>query len=224
MAGEQGFTLWFTGLSGAGKTTISKLVVDELEARGSAIEVLDGDVVRQNLSKGLGFSKEDRDTNIRRVAFVADLLSRNGVPVITAAISPYRAIRDEARAHMDGRFIEAYVKASVEECERRPVREGAGGRDQGVHRGLGPVRAARVPGDRARDRGADAGGVGGSDHRLPRRAQAHPTRAKGLGVPLRRHPGLAQAEGVEGAETRERLVRRAVKVGRAGRGQIALGA
>ena len=85
MAPEQGFTLWFTGLSGAGKTTITELVVEELEARGSAIEVLDGDVVRQNLSKGLGFSKEDRDTNIRRVAFVADLLSRNGVPVITAA-------------------------------------------------------------------------------------------------------------------------------------------
>jgi adenylylsulfate kinase len=122
MAGEQGFTLWFTGLSGAGKTTITNLVVSELEARGSAIEVLDGDVVRQNLSKGLGFSKEDRDTNIRRVAFVADLLSRNGVPVITAAISPYRAIRDEARAQMDGRFIEAYVKASVEECERRDVK------------------------------------------------------------------------------------------------------
>jgi adenylylsulfate kinase len=122
MVGEQGFTLWFTGLSGAGKTTISKLVVSELEARGSAIEVLDGDVVRQNLSKGLGFSKEDRDTNIRRVAFVADLLSRNGVPVITAAISPYRAIRDEARTQMDGRFIEAYVKASVEECERRDVK------------------------------------------------------------------------------------------------------
>jgi adenylylsulfate kinase len=122
MAGEQGFTLWFTGLSGAGKTTISELVVEELQSRGSAIEVLDGDVVRQNLSKGLGFSKEDRDTNIRRVAFVADLLSRNGVPVITAAISPYREIRDEARAQMDGRFIEAYVKASVEECERRDVK------------------------------------------------------------------------------------------------------
>ena len=122
MAGEEGFTLWFTGLSGAGKTTISELVVEELQSRGSAIEVLDGDVVRQNLSKGLGFSKEDRDTNIRRVAFVADLLSRNGVPVITAAISPYREIRDEAREMMDGRFIEAYVKASVEECERRDVK------------------------------------------------------------------------------------------------------
>jgi adenylylsulfate kinase len=122
MAPEQGFTLWFTGLSGAGKTTITELVVEELQARGSAIEVLDGDVVRQNLSKGLGFSKEDRDTNIRRVAFVADLLSRNGVPVITAAISPYRELRDEARQQMDGRFIEAYVKASVEECERRDVK------------------------------------------------------------------------------------------------------
>jgi adenylylsulfate kinase len=122
MAGEQGFTLWFTGLSGAGKTTITELVVKELQSRGSAIEVLDGDVVRQNLSKGLGFSKEDRDTNIRRVAFVADLLSRNGVPVITAAISPYREIRDEARQMMDGRFIEAYVKASVEVCEERDVK------------------------------------------------------------------------------------------------------
>jgi adenylyl-sulfate kinase len=122
MAGEQGFTLWFTGLSGAGKTTISELIVKELQSRGFAIEVLDGDVVRQNLSKGLGFSKEDRDTNIRRVAFVADLLCRNGVPVITAAISPYREIRDEARELMDGRFIEAYVKASVEECERRDVK------------------------------------------------------------------------------------------------------
>jgi adenylylsulfate kinase len=122
VAGETGFCLWFTGLSGSGKTTITNVLVKELRSRGSRLEVLDGDIVRQNLSKGLGFSKEDRDTNIRRVAFVADLLSRNGVPVITAAISPYREIRDEARAKMDGRFIEAYVKASVEECERRDVK------------------------------------------------------------------------------------------------------
>ncbi len=122
MAGEKGFTLWFTGLSGAGKSTITGHVVDELKSRGSKVEVLDGDIVRENLSKGLGFSKEDRDTNIRRIAFVADLLSRNDVPVITAAISPYAEIRDEARELMNGRFIEAYVKASVEVCEERDVK------------------------------------------------------------------------------------------------------
>jgi adenylylsulfate kinase len=121
MADEKGFTLWFTGLSGAGKTTISKMVAEELRARGSRLEILDGDVVRENLSKGLGFSKEDRDTNIRRIAFVADLLSRNGVPVITAAISPYREIRAEARQLMGERFIEVFVKASVDVCiERDP--------------------------------------------------------------------------------------------------------
>src|SRR5215207_558579 len=122
MAAEKGFTLWFTGLSGAGKTTISGLLENELRRRGSKLEILDGDVVRENLSKGLGFSKEDRDTNIRRIVFVADLLSRNGVPVITAAISPYREIRDEARRVMRDRFIEVYVKASVEVCAERDVK------------------------------------------------------------------------------------------------------
>jgi adenylyl-sulfate kinase len=119
---ERGFTLWFTGLSGAGKTTIAEIVEHELRERERRVEVLDGDIVRTNLSKGLGFSKEDRDTNIRRIAFVADLLSRNGVGVITAAISPYREIRREARATMGERFIEVYVKASVEACAERDVK------------------------------------------------------------------------------------------------------
>lgn len=122
MANDNGFTLWFTGLSGAGKTTISHIVEKEIRDRGANIEILDGDVVRENLSKGLGFSKEDRDTNIRRIAFVADLLSRNGTPVITAAISPYREIRDEARDMMGDRFIEVYVNASVEACAERDVK------------------------------------------------------------------------------------------------------
>jgi adenylyl-sulfate kinase len=121
MSEHPGFTIWFTGLSGAGKTTISEIVAPALRERGLKIEVLDGDVVRTNLSKGLGFSKEDRDTNIRRIAFVADLLSRNGVGVITAAISPYREIRREARSTMGERFIEVFVKASVDTCiERDP--------------------------------------------------------------------------------------------------------
>jgi adenylylsulfate kinase len=122
MADDTGFCLWFTGLSGSGKTTITTQLVKELRQRGTQLEVLDGDVVRENLSKGLGFSKEDRDTNIRRIAFVANLLSRNGVPVITAAISPYRGIRDEARSLMDGRFIEIYAKAPLEVCEERDVK------------------------------------------------------------------------------------------------------
>jgi len=117
-----GATLWFTGLSGAGKSTIARLVEAELRERDTRVEVLDGDVVRTNLSKGLGFSKEDRDTNIRRIAFVADLLSRNGVIAITAAISPYREIRDEARELMGDRFVEIFLKASVETCARRDVK------------------------------------------------------------------------------------------------------
>jgi adenylylsulfate kinase len=122
MSENGGLTLWFTGLSGAGKSTIAEVVERELRERGMRVEVLDGDVVRTNLSKGLGFSKEDRDTNIRRIAFVADLLSRNGVVAITAAISPYREIRDEARETHGDRFVEIYVKASVDECARRDVK------------------------------------------------------------------------------------------------------
>ena len=119
---DRGAVIWFTGLSGSGKTTVAQIVEDKLLDAGIPVETLDGDVVRENLSKGLGFSKEDRDTNIRRIAFVADLLSRNGVAVITAAISPYREVRDEARELMGERFIEVYVKASVEECARRDTK------------------------------------------------------------------------------------------------------
>ena len=118
---EKGFILWFTGLSGSGKTTINKALEPELKARGCKVEILDGDVVRTNLSKGLGFSQEDRDTNIRRIGFVAHLLSRNGVAVMTAAISPYRAIRDEIRA-MEPNFVEVYITAPLEVCEGRDVK------------------------------------------------------------------------------------------------------
>ncbi|NEO30263.1 MAG: adenylyl-sulfate kinase [Symploca sp. SIO3C6] len=118
---NKGVTLWFTGLSGSGKTTIAKEVERKLKAWGYKVERLDGDIVRTNLSKGLGFSKEDRDTNIRRIGFVAKLLSRNGVVAITAAISPYRDIRDEIR-QMTESFVEVYVKAPLEVCESRDVK------------------------------------------------------------------------------------------------------
>jgi adenylylsulfate kinase len=117
-----GATIWFTGLSGAGKTTIADVVKLELERRGQPVEVLDGDVVRTHLSKGLGFSKEDRDENIRRIGFVCNLLSKHGVFAIAAAISPYRAIRDEVRAAANGKFLEVYVATPIEECARRDVK------------------------------------------------------------------------------------------------------
>ena len=114
----EGVTVWFTGLSASGKTTISQLLADGLRARGYRVEMLDGDTVRQNLTKGLGFSKEGRDENIRRIGFVAHLLTRNGVIVIVAAISPYREIRDEVRARI-GRFVEVFANAPLEVCEQR---------------------------------------------------------------------------------------------------------
>ncbi|MFL5737529.1 MAG: adenylyl-sulfate kinase [Actinomycetota bacterium] len=111
---QKGFTAWFTGLSGAGKSTIAEMLYHELKARDLKTEILDGDVVRQNLSKGLGFSKEDRDTNIARIAFVADLLTRNGVATICCPISPYKETRDAAR-ELIGDFVEIYVYATVDE-------------------------------------------------------------------------------------------------------------
>ena len=121
MSDGPGFCLWFTGLSGAGKSTIAMTVADELRARGRRVEVLDGDEVREHLSKGLGFSKEDRDTNIRRIGFVASLLARNGVVAITAAISPYRAVRDEVRGWIDN-FVEVFVDTPLDVCEQRDVK------------------------------------------------------------------------------------------------------
>jgi adenylyl-sulfate kinase len=113
-----GFVVWFTGLSGAGKSTLSGLLADELRRRGVHVEILDGDEVRTHLSKGLGFSKEDRDINVRRIGFVAKLLARAGACAMTAAISPYRAIRDEQRAEI-GRFVEVYCKASISALSAR---------------------------------------------------------------------------------------------------------
>ncbi len=121
MSNPKGAVLWFTGLSGSGKSTLSRLIETELRKRGCKVEVLDGDEVRENLSKGLGFSKEDRDTNIRRIGYVAKLLSRNGVIAITAAISPYQEVRGQVRATCRN-FIEIYAECSIEELTRRDVK------------------------------------------------------------------------------------------------------
>ena len=122
-AREGGFTLWFTGLSGSGKSTIAHLVGPELDRRGLYVEYLDGDTVRTNLSKGLGFSKEDRDTNIERIGWVASRITRQGGVVIAAAISPYEETRQKARTLVEqfGAFVEVHVDASVDECARRDV-------------------------------------------------------------------------------------------------------
>jgi adenylylsulfate kinase len=118
---NNGFTIWFTGLSGAGKSTLSEAIEKRLIARGGNVEILDGDIVRTHLSKGLGFSREDRDTNIKRIAFVCGLLTRNGVICISAAIAPYRDARQWARQEI-GSFVEVYVKCPIEVCRQRDVK------------------------------------------------------------------------------------------------------
>ena len=116
-----GFTIWFTGLSGAGKSTLAEVIERRLKEQGRNVEILDGDIVRTHLSKGLGFSREDRDTNIKRIAFVCGLLTRNGVICISAAIAPYRDARDWARKEI-GNFVEVYVKCPIEVCRQRDVK------------------------------------------------------------------------------------------------------
>jgi len=118
---QRGVTVWLTGLSGAGKSTITEALQAKLIAEGYSIEVLDGDIVRTNLTKGLGFSKEDRDENIRRIGFVSNLLTRHGVIVLVSAISPYREIREEVRGKI-GNFVEVFVNAPLNVCEDRDVK------------------------------------------------------------------------------------------------------
>ncbi len=145
---HKGFTLWFTGMSGAGKSTISHLLELKLRQFGARVEVLDGDVVRTHLSKGLGFSKEDRDENVRRIGFVCELLSRNGVIAVAAAISPYRAVRDEVRSRIPN-FVEVYVECPVEVLAERDVkglyRRALAGEIPAIHRNFRSVRTAAVP-------------------------------------------------------------------------------
>ena len=119
--GQRGVAVWFTGFSGAGKSTIANGLAKELSTHGYNYEILDGDEIRENLTKGLGFSKEDRDKNIRRIGFVAKLLARNGVIVLVPVISPYREIRDEMRGQIDN-FVEVFANAPIEECEKRDVK------------------------------------------------------------------------------------------------------
>jgi len=121
LVANTGFTIWFTGLSGAGKSTLAEVIERRLKDQGRNVEILDGDIVRTHLSKGLGFSREDRDTNIKRIAFVCSLLTRNGVVCISAAIAPYREAREWARREI-GDFVEVYVKCPIEVCRQRDVK------------------------------------------------------------------------------------------------------
>jgi adenylyl-sulfate kinase len=148
----RGFVLWLTGLSGAGKTTLAGRLAPELRVRGLSVEVLDGDEVRTHLSKGLGFSKEDRDTNVRRIGYVARLLARNGVAAVTAAISPYRAVRDEVRRAVEGdgaEFVEVYVECPLEVLAERDVkglyRKALAGEIQGFTGVSDPYEEPRAP-------------------------------------------------------------------------------
>ncbi len=172
---RQGACIWFTGLSGAGKSTTAEMLTVLLLEHGRQVTVLDGDVVRTHLSKGLGFSKEDRDTNIRRIGYVAAEIVRHGGVVVCAAVSPYRATRNDARS-MVGKdnFVEVFVDTPLEVCEQRDVKghvcQGAAGRDQGLYRDRRPVRDAPTSRAYAGYGGAHAGGECADRARLPDRA------------------------------------------------------
>ena len=174
---EGGFTLWFTGLSGAGKTTIAHLVGPALEERGPIVEYLDGDTVRTHLSKGLGFSKEDRDTNIERIGWVAARLTRHGAAVIAAAISPYEETRQQGARARGGvgdvrRGAHRDLRRGVRAARREgPLREGVQGRDQGLHGRRRSVRGAEQPRRPHRDRAARARGERADHPRAPRGAR-----------------------------------------------------
>ncbi len=161
---DNGFVLWLTGLSGAGKSTIANAVAPSLVERGHRVEVLDGDEVRTNLCQGLGFSREDRDTNIARIGYVAGKLAKHGVAVVVAAISPYQEARDKVRAGVST-FIEVHVAAPVATCAERDTKglyaKAMAGeiKNQELHRRLGPLRAATGAGDRAAHRARDRRGL-----------------------------------------------------------------
>ena len=159
MTNDTGFVLWLTGLSGAGKSTVAaKLAPHALAERGHQVELFDGDEVRTNLCQGLGFGREDRDTNIARIGYVAGKLSKHGVAVLVAAISPYREARDRVRTQVDN-FVEVHVAAPLSTCAERDVkglvRQGPGRRDQGLHQRVRPYEEPGRPRDRPPHRGRE---------------------------------------------------------------------
>ena len=207
MSEQSGFVLWFTGLSGAGKTTIANIVEPELERRGLTVEHLDGDIVRTHLSKGLGFSKEDRDINIARIGWVASRIARAGAAVVVSAISPYEEMRKHARSLVEQHapFVEIYVATSLEECARRDPKglyaAGVRRRDRGIHRCLGAVRGAARSGDPARDRRPHAARGGGRRDRAARGAQPHSRGSRGRALSISRvrltHLERLEAEAID---------------------------